>query len=146
MMQGRSNKAISRILASSRPEPREASRNALQFSKALKVENRMEAVITVGSLGWELPQIAGAVGCRCDRGTPVLCSAFSLALQGTTLTTERSVIGSAPASAWQIISARPLLRAALGRGIAADEEGRDQGTERATYALYDVEASFSVLK
>jgi len=55
MMQGRSNKAISRILNVAEPT---VKHHVTAILKALKVANRTEAVIAVGSLGWELPQIA----------------------------------------------------------------------------------------
>ena len=55
MMQGRSNKAISRILEVAEPT---VKHHVTAILKALKVANRTEAVIAVGSLGWELPQIA----------------------------------------------------------------------------------------
>jgi len=55
MMQGRSNKAISRTLKVAEPT---VKHHVTAILKALKVENRTEAVIAVGSLGWELPQIA----------------------------------------------------------------------------------------
>ena len=55
MMQGRSNKAISRVLNVAEPT---VKHHVTAILKALKVANRTEAVIAVGSLGWELPQIA----------------------------------------------------------------------------------------
>jgi DNA-binding NarL/FixJ family response regulator/class 3 adenylate cyclase len=55
MMQGKSNKAISRILDVAEPT---VKHHVTAILKALKVANRTEAVIAVGSLGWELPQIA----------------------------------------------------------------------------------------
>ena len=55
MMQGRSNKAISRILNVAEPT---VKHHVTAILKALQVANRTEAVIAVGSLGWELPQIA----------------------------------------------------------------------------------------
>jgi DNA-binding NarL/FixJ family response regulator len=55
MMQGKSNKAISRILDVAEPT---VKHHVTAILKALKVANRTEAVIEVGSLGWELPQIA----------------------------------------------------------------------------------------
>jgi len=55
MMQGRSNKAISRILNVAEPT---VKHHVTAILKALKVANRTEAVIAVGSLGWELPEIA----------------------------------------------------------------------------------------
>jgi DNA-binding NarL/FixJ family response regulator len=54
MMQGKSNKAISRILDVAEPT---VKHHVTAILKALKVANRTEAVIAVGSLGWELPQI-----------------------------------------------------------------------------------------
>ena len=55
MMQGKSNKAISRILDVAEPT---VKHHVTAILKALKVANRTEAVIAVGSLGWVLPQIA----------------------------------------------------------------------------------------
>ena len=55
MMQGKSNKAISRILDVAEPT---IKHHVTAILKALKVTNRTEAVIAVGALGWELPQIA----------------------------------------------------------------------------------------
>ena len=55
MMQGKSNKAISRILDTAEPT---VKHHVTAILKALKVVNRTEAVIAVVALGWELPQIA----------------------------------------------------------------------------------------
>jgi DNA-binding NarL/FixJ family response regulator len=55
MMQGKSNKAISRILDVAEPT---VKHHVTAILKALKVTNRTEAVIAVGALGWELPQIS----------------------------------------------------------------------------------------
>jgi DNA-binding NarL/FixJ family response regulator/class 3 adenylate cyclase len=54
MMQGKSNKAISRILDAAEPT---VKHHVTAILKALNVANRTEAVIAVGSLGWKLPQI-----------------------------------------------------------------------------------------
>jgi DNA-binding NarL/FixJ family response regulator len=54
MMQGKSNKAISRVLHVAEPT---VKHHVTAILKALKVVNRTEAVIAVGSFGWELPQI-----------------------------------------------------------------------------------------
>jgi DNA-binding NarL/FixJ family response regulator len=54
MMQGKSNKAISRILDVAEPT---VKHHVTAILKALKVGNRTEAVVAVGSLGWELPQV-----------------------------------------------------------------------------------------
>jgi DNA-binding NarL/FixJ family response regulator len=56
MMQGKSNKAISRILDVAEPT---VKHHVTAILKALKVANRTEAVIAVGSLGWVLPQVPG---------------------------------------------------------------------------------------
>jgi DNA-binding NarL/FixJ family response regulator len=53
MMQGKSNKGISRILDVAEPT---VKHHVTAILKALKVANRTEAVIAVGALGWELPQ------------------------------------------------------------------------------------------
>jgi DNA-binding NarL/FixJ family response regulator len=54
MMQGKSNKVISRVL-----DVAEATvkHHITAILKALKVTNRTEAVIAVGTLGWELPRV-----------------------------------------------------------------------------------------
>jgi DNA-binding NarL/FixJ family response regulator len=54
MMQGKSNKVISRILDVAEPT---VKHHVTAILKALKVMNRTEAVIAVGTLGWELPRI-----------------------------------------------------------------------------------------
>ena len=55
MMQGKSNKAIARILDMAEPT---VKHHVTAILKSLKVANRTEAVVAVGKLGWELPQIA----------------------------------------------------------------------------------------
>jgi DNA-binding NarL/FixJ family response regulator len=55
MMQGKSNKAICRILDTAEPT---VKHHVTAILKALKVANRTEAVIAVGALGWELPRTA----------------------------------------------------------------------------------------
>jgi DNA-binding NarL/FixJ family response regulator len=55
MMQGKSNKAISRLLDVAEPT---VKHHVTAILKALKVTNRTEAVIAVGTLGWELPRLA----------------------------------------------------------------------------------------
>jgi DNA-binding NarL/FixJ family response regulator len=52
MMQGKSNKAISRMLNVAEPT---VKHHVTAILKALKVANRTEAVIAVGALGWDLP-------------------------------------------------------------------------------------------
>jgi DNA-binding NarL/FixJ family response regulator len=54
MMQGKSNKAISRILDVAEPT---VKHHVSAILKALKVMSRTEAVIAVGGFGWELPRI-----------------------------------------------------------------------------------------
>jgi len=54
MMQGKSNKAICRILNLAEPT---VKNHVTAILKALKVSNRTEAVIAVGELGWKLPPI-----------------------------------------------------------------------------------------
>jgi hypothetical protein len=56
MMEGKSNKAISRILDVAEPT---VKHHVTAVLKALNVTNRTEAVIAAGTLGWELPRIAG---------------------------------------------------------------------------------------
>src|SRR5262249_5890719 len=55
MMQGKSNKAICRMLNLAEPTVKNHVRAIL---KALKVTNRTEAVIAVGQLRWELPSVS----------------------------------------------------------------------------------------
>jgi len=55
MMQGKSNKAICRVLELALPT---VKNHVTAVLKALKVTNRTEAVIAVGELGWELPRVA----------------------------------------------------------------------------------------
>ena len=55
MMQGKSNKAICRILDTAEPT---VKHHVTAILKALRVANRTEAVIAVGALGWELPLIS----------------------------------------------------------------------------------------
>jgi DNA-binding NarL/FixJ family response regulator len=54
MMQGKSNKAISRILDVAEPT---VKHHITAILKALKVTNRTEAVIAVAALGWKLPRV-----------------------------------------------------------------------------------------
>jgi DNA-binding NarL/FixJ family response regulator len=56
MMQGKSNKAICRVLDLAEPT---VKNHVTAVLKALKVTNRTEAVIAVGELGWELPPVVG---------------------------------------------------------------------------------------
>ena len=51
MMQGKSNKAICRVLDLAEPT---VKNHVTAILKALKVTNRTEAVIAVGELGWDL--------------------------------------------------------------------------------------------
>ena len=55
MMQGKSNKAICRVVELALPT---VKNHVTAVLKALKVTNRTEAVIAVGELGWELPRVA----------------------------------------------------------------------------------------
>ncbi len=54
MMQGKSNKAICRVLNLAEPT---VKNHVTAILKALEVTNRTEAVIAVGELGWELPAV-----------------------------------------------------------------------------------------
>jgi DNA-binding NarL/FixJ family response regulator len=54
MMQGKSNKAICRVLNLAEPT---VKNHVTAILKALHVSNRTEAVIAVGELGWKLPPI-----------------------------------------------------------------------------------------
>jgi DNA-binding NarL/FixJ family response regulator len=54
MMQGKSNKAICRILDLAEPT---VKNHVTAILRALKVTNRTEAVIAVNELGWELPAV-----------------------------------------------------------------------------------------
>jgi DNA-binding NarL/FixJ family response regulator len=55
MMQGHSNKVISRTLDVAEPT---VKHHVTAILKALKVMNRTEAVVAVGALGWDLPRVA----------------------------------------------------------------------------------------
>jgi DNA-binding NarL/FixJ family response regulator len=57
MMQGKSNKAICRVLDLAEPT---VKNHVTAILKALKVTNRTEAVIAVGEMKWELPPISGS--------------------------------------------------------------------------------------
>jgi len=57
MMQGKSNKAICRVLNLAEPT---VKYHVATILKALKVSNRTEAVLAVGKLGWKLTQVADA--------------------------------------------------------------------------------------
>jgi DNA-binding NarL/FixJ family response regulator len=54
LMRGKSNKAISRALDMAEPT---VKHHVTAILKALRSANRTEAVIAVGALGWELPQV-----------------------------------------------------------------------------------------
>src|SRR5262249_40444987 len=54
MMQGKSNKAICRVLNLAEPT---VKNHVTAILKALGVSNRTEAVIAVGELGWKLPPV-----------------------------------------------------------------------------------------
>jgi DNA-binding NarL/FixJ family response regulator len=56
LMQGKSNKAICRILNLAEPT---VKNHVTAVLKALKVTNRTEAVIAVGALGWDLARVNG---------------------------------------------------------------------------------------
>jgi DNA-binding NarL/FixJ family response regulator len=53
-MRGKSNKAICRVLDLAEPT---VKNHVTGILKALNATNRTEAVIKVGELGWELPEI-----------------------------------------------------------------------------------------
>jgi DNA-binding NarL/FixJ family response regulator len=55
MMQGKSNKAICRVLNLAEPT---VKNHVTAILKALEVSNRTEAVIAVGELGWKLPTVS----------------------------------------------------------------------------------------
>jgi DNA-binding NarL/FixJ family response regulator len=73
MMQGKSNKAICRILELAEPT---VKNHVTAILKGLKVTNRTEAVITVGELGWELRPISKSEP-RPDRRSSDLSPPFS---------------------------------------------------------------------
>src|SRR5262245_27554149 len=58
MMQGKSNKAICRILNLAEPT---VKNHVTAILRALKVSNRTEAVIAVGESGWKLPTTAHSI-------------------------------------------------------------------------------------
>ena len=55
MVQGKTNKAICRVLNLAEPT---VKNHVTAILKALKVSNRTEAVIAVGELGWKLPSVS----------------------------------------------------------------------------------------
>jgi DNA-binding NarL/FixJ family response regulator len=55
MMQGKSNKAICRVLNLAEPT---VKNHVTAILKALKVSNRTQAVVAVGELGWKLPPVS----------------------------------------------------------------------------------------
>jgi DNA-binding NarL/FixJ family response regulator len=55
MMQGKSNKAICRMLSLAEPT---VKNHVTSILKALKVSNRTEAVVKAGTLGWDLTRIS----------------------------------------------------------------------------------------
>jgi DNA-binding NarL/FixJ family response regulator len=61
MMQGKSNKAICRVLELAEPT---VKNHVTSILKALKVSNRTEAVIAVNELGWQLPPVAESLHIR----------------------------------------------------------------------------------
>jgi DNA-binding NarL/FixJ family response regulator len=61
MMEGKSNKAICRVLDLAEPT---VKNHITAIFKTLKVTNRTEAVIAVIKLGWELPPISGSLSGR----------------------------------------------------------------------------------
>jgi DNA-binding NarL/FixJ family response regulator len=58
MMQGKSNKAICRVLDLAEPT---VKNHVTAILKALKVNNRTEAVLAVNELGWNLPPIEKSI-------------------------------------------------------------------------------------
>jgi len=67
MMQGKSNKAICRVLDLAEPT---VKNHVTAILKGLRVINRTEAVIAVGALGWQLPLAES----RQPQNTSPLCS------------------------------------------------------------------------
>ncbi len=55
LARGKSNKAICRVLDLAEPT---VKNHVTAILRALKVTNRTEAVIAIGELGWQLPQVA----------------------------------------------------------------------------------------
>jgi DNA-binding NarL/FixJ family response regulator len=58
MMQGKSNKAICRVLSLAEPT---VKNYVTAILKTLKVTNRTEAVIAVGDIGWKWPSASSNV-------------------------------------------------------------------------------------
>jgi DNA-binding NarL/FixJ family response regulator len=54
-LQGKSNKAICRVLNLAEPT---VKNHVTAILKALKVSNRTQAVVAVGELGWKLPPVS----------------------------------------------------------------------------------------
>jgi DNA-binding NarL/FixJ family response regulator len=67
MMQGKSNKAICRVLNLAEPT---VKNHVTAILRALKVSNRTEAVLAVSQLGWKLPITAQLLRPRIPRSNP----------------------------------------------------------------------------
>lgn len=75
MMQGKSNKAICRVLNLAEPT---VKNHVTAILRALKVSNRVEAVIAVNELGWTLPQPKH--NSICNRESPARTNVAALAV------------------------------------------------------------------
>src|SRR5258707_8960960 len=67
MMQGKSNKAICRVLNIAEPT---VKNHVTAILRALKVSNRTQAVLAVSQLGWKLPITAQLLRPRIPRSNP----------------------------------------------------------------------------
>ena len=117
MMQGKSNKAICRVLDLAEPT---VKNHVTAILKALKVTNRTEAVIAVGELGWELPPTAQIVSRHCRLSAAAGSRSSSRA--GSTWRAAHR----AHRLVQQMVTARRALRAVVGGRVAADQKGRDR--------------------
>jgi DNA-binding CsgD family transcriptional regulator len=77
MMQGKSNKAICRALDMAEQT---VKKHVTAILKALKANNRTEAVVAVGALGWQLPQLVDSAA----GGTAIPSNALTISTLGHT--------------------------------------------------------------
>ena len=140
MMRGKSNKAICRILNLAEPT---VKNHVTAILKALKASNRTEAVVLVGELGWDLPQLEGVgLDRRCRRR--VACRRI-----GRAVLPQYPVHGGAQGHRrdrllQQLVAARLGLLLALDRNVAGDQKGGNRRSKGVTQALDDRDAGFAM--
>ncbi len=133
MMQGKSNKAICRVLDLAEPT---VKIHVSAILKALKVANRTEAVIAAGALGF-----GPAAGPRIDSGLSA-----SARFGGRASWALQEPVQRSPQRhrrhrlVHQLVTARARLAQPLRPGVAADEESRNCSAQRAAQALDGLDA------